>query len=123
MTAEDHYYTGVDFFGEGKHDEAIAEYQQALALDPKFSDAMHGLAQAYYAKNDFENAITAAQQILELDPGDILAWTTISRSYQRQGLVPQAEEAGNKARVLGWKKQLQDQKREAQAEKPKDSKP
>jgi tetratricopeptide (TPR) repeat protein len=123
MTAEDHYYTGVDLFGEGKHDEAIAEYQQALALDPKFSDAMHGLAQAYYAKNDFENAITAAQRILELDPDDILAWTTISRSYQRQGLVPQAEEAGNKARVLGWKKQLQDQKREAQAEKPKDSKP
>jgi tetratricopeptide (TPR) repeat protein len=122
MTAEDHYYTGVDFFGEGKHDEAIAEYQQALALDPKFSDAMHGLAQAYYAKNDFENAITAAQRILELDPDDILAWTTISRSYQRQGLIPQAEEAGNKARVLGWKKQLQDQKRETQADKPKDPK-
>jgi tetratricopeptide (TPR) repeat protein len=123
MTAEDHYYTGVDFFGEGKHDEAIAEYQQALALDPKFADAMHGLAQAHYAKNDFENAIVAAQRILELDPDDILAWTTISRSYQRQGLVPQAEEAGNKARVLGWKKQLQDQKREAQANKPKGSKP
>ncbi len=122
MTAEDHYYTGVDLFGEGKHDEAIAEYQQALALDPKFADALHGLAQAYYAKNDFDNAIAAAQRILELDPDDILAWTTISRCLQRQGLVPQAEEAGNKARVLGWKKQLQDQKREAQQDKPKDSK-
>ena len=101
MTAEDHYYTGVDLFGEGKHDEAIAEYQEALALDPKFADALHGLAQAHYAKNDFDNAIAAAQRILELDPDDILAWTTISRSLQRQGLVPQAEEAGNKARVLG----------------------
>ena len=123
MTAEDHYYAGVDFFGEGKHDEAISEYRQAIALDPKFSDALHGLAQAYYAKNDFDSAIAAAQQILALEPDDILAWTTISRSYQRQGLVPQAEEAGNKARVLGWKKQLQDQKRDAQEEKQKDSKP
>jgi hypothetical protein len=25
-------------------------------------------------------------------------------------MVPEAEEAGNKARVLGWKKQLQEQK-------------
>lgn len=123
MTAEDHYYLGVDFFGDGKHDEAIAEYQQSLALDPKFIDAIHGLAQAYYAKNDFANAIAAAKQILELDPDDILAWTTISRSYQRQGLVPEAEEAGNKARVLGWKKQLQDQKRDGLTEKPKGSKP
>jgi len=122
MTAEDHYYSGVDFFGEGKHDEAIAEYQQALSLDPKFIDAIHGLAQAYYAKNDFENGIAAAKRILELEPDDILAWTTISRCYQRQGLVPEAEEAGNKARVLGWKKQLQDQKHDGQTEKPKESK-
>ncbi|MGH9701882.1 MAG: tetratricopeptide repeat protein [Candidatus Acidiferrales bacterium] len=122
MTAEDHYYSGVDFFGKGKHDEAIAEYQQALSLDPKFIDAIHGLAQAYYAKNDFENGIAAARRILELEPDDILAWTTISRCYQRQGLVPEAEEAGNKARVLGWKKQLQDQNRQGQAEKPKEPK-
>jgi tetratricopeptide (TPR) repeat protein len=110
MGAEDHYYAGIDLFGEGKLDEAIAEYQKALELDPKFSDALHGLAQAYYAKNDFDNSIAMAQKILELDPDDILAWTTISRCYQRQGMVPEAEQAGNKARVLGWKKQLQDQK-------------
>jgi tetratricopeptide (TPR) repeat protein len=110
MTAEDHYYTGVDLFGEGKLDEAIAEYRRALELDPKFTDALHGLAQAYFAKNDFDNAIAAAQQILELDPDDILAWTTISRAYQRKGMITEAEHAGNKARVLGWKKQLQEQK-------------
>jgi Flp pilus assembly protein TadD len=82
---------------------------------------MHGLAQAYYAKDDFDNAISTAQRILTLEPDDILAWTTISRSYQRKGMVPQAEDAGNKARILGWKKQLQDQKR--QEEKPKKSGP
>ena len=110
MTAEDHYYVGIDLFGEGKLDEAIAEYQKALELDPKFADALHGLAQAYYAKDDLGNAITSARRILELDPGDILAWTTISRAYQRKGMVPEAEHAGNQARVLGWKKQLLEQK-------------
>jgi tetratricopeptide (TPR) repeat protein len=123
MTAEDHYYAGIDFFGEGKLDEAIAEYDRALALDPKFADALHGLAQAYYAQQDFDRAIEAARRILALDLGDILAWTSISRAYQRKGMVPEAEEAGNKARVLGWKKQLQDQKNQGQKNQDQKAKP
>ncbi len=109
-SAEDHYFAGVDFFGEGKMEEAIAEYAAALELDPKFADALHGLAQAYYARQEFDRVIETARKILELDPEDILAWTSISRAYQRKGMVPEAEEAGNKARILGWKQQLREQK-------------
>jgi tetratricopeptide (TPR) repeat protein len=109
-TAEDHYYAGIDLFGEGKLAEAIAEYTLALELNPQFSDALHGLAQAYHAQQDFDRTIETAQRILALDPEDILAWTTISRAYQRKGMVPEAEEAGNKARILGWKQQLREQK-------------
>jgi superkiller protein 3 len=109
-SAEDHYYAGIDLFGEGKLDDAIAEYERAIALDPKFADALHGLAQAYYAKQDFDRTIETARRILEIEPEDILAWTTVSRAYQRKGLVPEAEDAGNKARVLGWKKELREQK-------------
>ncbi len=110
MTKEDHYYEGVDLFGEGKLEEAIAAYQKALALDPAYLDALHGLAQAYYAKEDFDNSIATGQRIIELDPNDILAYTSISRAYQRKGMIHEAEEAGNKARILGWKKQLEEQK-------------
>ncbi|MGA7626309.1 MAG: tetratricopeptide repeat protein [Candidatus Acidiferrales bacterium] len=109
-SAEDHYYAGIDLFGEGKTPDAIAEYTRALEFDPKFSDALHGLAQAYHAQQDFDRTIETAQRILALDPDDILAWTTISRAYQRKGMVPEAEEAGNKARILGWKQQLREQK-------------
>ena len=114
-SAEDHYYQGIDFFGEGKLTEAISEYNQALAIDPKFCDALHGLAQAYHAQQDFDRTIETAQRILALDPEDILAWTTISRAYQRKNMIPEAEEAGNKARILGWKQQLREQKAKAQA--------
>ena len=108
--AEEHYYAGIDFFGAGKFAEAVAEYQRALELDPRFADALHGLAQAYHAQQDFDRSIESARRILALDPDDILAWTTLSRAYQRKGMVPEAEEAGNKARILGWKQQLKDQK-------------
>ncbi len=109
-TAEDHYYAGIDLFGEGRLAEAIAEYTRALELHPQFSDALHGLAQAYHAQQDFDRSIETARRILALDPEDILAWTTISRAYQRKGMVPEAEEAGNKARILGWKRQLREEK-------------
>jgi len=111
--AEEHYYAGIDFFGAGKLAEAVEEYQRALELDPQFADALHGLAQAYHAQQDFDRTIETAHRILALDSGDVLAWTTISRAYQRKGMVPEAEAAGNKARILGWKHQLREQKNAA----------
>ena len=64
---------------------------------------------------DNEQAARVFQKILELDPEDILAWTSISRAYQRKGMIPEAEEAGNKARVLGWKQELREQKANKQS--------
>jgi tetratricopeptide (TPR) repeat protein len=110
MNAEDHYYNGVDLFGEGKLEEAVAEYARAIEMDPGLSDALHGMAQARYAMEQFDAAIEAAQRILLLDPDDVLAWTTISRAYQKKGMVPEAEAAGSKAKILGWKQTLKDQK-------------
>ena len=111
MTAEDHYYTGLDLFGAGKFEEAIAQYRSALALNPNFTDAFHGLAQVYLARNDFDGAIAAAQQVLELDSGDILAWTTLSRAYQRKGMITEAKHAGEEAQTLGSKRQFREQNR------------
>ena len=110
LTKEDHYYNGIGHFGEGRFDQAIAEYERALELDPRFTDALHGLAQAYFAKNDFDQAIAAAGRILEIDLDDILAYSTISRAYQKKGMSKEAGEAGNKARLLGREQQPKEPK-------------
>ena len=72
QAAEDHYYSALDLYAEGRH----------------------------------EDAIEVAKRISALDPDDILAHTSLSILYQKKGLVPEAEEEGNKARILGWKQQL-----------------
>ena len=106
QTAEDHYYTALDLYAEGRHDDAIEQYKKAVELDPAFTDAMHGLARAYQDLNRMDEAIEIAQRIAALDPDDILAHTSLSILYQKKGMVPEAEEEGNKARILGWKQQL-----------------
>jgi tetratricopeptide (TPR) repeat protein len=104
--AEHHYYAALDLVLEGHHEQAVEEYRRAVAADPKFTDAFHGLSRALQDLNRFDEAIAAAKQISEIDPDDILAHTSLSILYQKKGMVPEAEAEGNKARVLGWKQQL-----------------
>jgi Flp pilus assembly protein TadD len=104
--AEDHYYAALDLMADGKLDDAVAAYQQSLAVDPTFTEAMHGLARALQDLGRYDEAIRAAQRIAEIDPDDVLAHTSLSVLYQKKGMIPEAEAEGAKARVLGWKQQL-----------------
>ena len=111
-TKEELYDEAIDLFGEGSVDEAIAKYREALALDPAYVDAWHGLAMAYNELGRHPDAIEAGKKLCELAPDDVLAHTSLSRFYQAAGMVPEAEAAGAKARMLDWKRQLQEAKTE-----------
>ena len=104
--AEDRYYAALDLMADGKLDEAVATYRESLAIDPTFTEAMHGLARALQDLQRYDEAIEVAQKITELDPDDVLAHTSLSVLYQKKGMIPEAEAEGAKARVLGWKQQL-----------------
>jgi len=108
--AEDHYYAGLDLFAEGQHERAVEEYQQAIAIDPGFSDALHGLARACQELERFDEAIAASRRAAELDPNDVLAHTSLSILYQKKGMIAEAEAESAKARILGWKQQLRGKK-------------
>ncbi len=100
------YDEGLDLAFDGRFDEAIVKYQQALAIDPDYADAVHALAMAFAELEKLDEAIEWANRLCDLTPNDILAHTSLSTFYQRKGLVPEAEAAGAKARMLDWKRQL-----------------
>jgi tetratricopeptide (TPR) repeat protein len=104
--AEDRYYAALDLMADGKLEEAVAGYRGSLAIDPTFTEAMHGLARALQDLQRYDEAIEVAHKITELDPDDVLAHTSLSVLYQKKGMIPEAEAEGAKARVLGWKQQL-----------------
>ncbi len=97
---------------EGKPDKAIAMYQQVLAIEPQHVDALHELAMAYADKDMLDEAIETVKRMIELTPDDPMVYTDLSRFYQRKGMVPEAEAQAAKARVLDWKEQLQEKKKE-----------
>jgi tetratricopeptide (TPR) repeat protein len=104
--AEDHYYAALDLMAEGQLQEAVAAYRQSIAADATFTEAMHGLTRALQDLDRYDEAITIAQRIAEIDPDDVLAHTSLSVLYQKKGMIAEAEAEGAKARVLGWKQQL-----------------
>lgn len=104
----DLYDQAVDLVAEGKMDDAVARYREAIALDADFADGWQGLALALNQMGRHPEAIEAAKRLCELTPDDVLAHTTLSRIYQAADMIPEAEAAGAQARILDWKRQLKE---------------
>ena len=110
MSKEDHYDRGMELFTEGKLDEAIAAYREALEEDSRYPDALNALAMSYANADRLDEAIEVGKKLIDVTPDDELAYTSLSIFYQRKGMISEAEEIGAKAKTLGWKRQLQEQK-------------
>jgi tetratricopeptide (TPR) repeat protein len=109
LTAEDHYYDAIELVAGGRFAEAVAAFRTCLAADPAYLDAMHGLIRALQESGELDEAVRVAQQLIQIDPDDVLAHTSLSILYQRKGMVPEAEAEALKAKLLGWKHQLRQQ--------------
>jgi len=108
---EELYDRAIDLFADGKLDEAVETYRAAIAVDPAYSDAWHGLAMAYSELKLHDKAVEAGRHLVELMPDDTLAHTSLSRFYQAAGMIAEAEAEGAKARMLDWKRQLKEQEK------------
>ena len=104
--AEIRYDRAVDDLALGHLDDAVSGFQAALAADPSYADAAHGLIHALKNAGRIAEAVDAACALIAADPDDILAYTSLSILYQHQGRIPEAEAAATRAKVLGWKHQL-----------------
>ncbi len=105
-TAEELYDRAVDCVAAGDLDGAITHYRAAIDVDPSYADAWEGLSMALADKELWDEAIAAAHKAIELAPEEELAYTNLSRIYQRAGNVAEAEAWAAKARLLDWKRQL-----------------
>lgn len=110
MTKEDHFNAGMECFAQEKLDEAVAAYLRALDEDPRYADALHALAMTYSHQGKLDEAIEIGKRLIEVAPEDELAHTSLSIFYQQKGMIAEAEHIAARARTLGWRRELKQNK-------------
>lgn len=89
------YYFSLGNIAENKHqwDEAITDYQQAIAIDDKYADAYVNLGGAYYEKGDYDSEVASYEKAVELDPGNYYeAQYYLGTAYEDRGEYARAIE-------------------------------
>ncbi|GAA5121600.1 tetratricopeptide repeat protein [Luteolibacter yonseiensis] len=84
----------------GEFDEAIVLYRTCVERDPSYFDGWHALGMALLKTGHVKEAIGCGLQAVTLEPNDLLAWTSLSQMYVRDGNIPEAEAAKGNARIL-----------------------
>lgn len=94
MSDKDTFYNqGLTLFGEGKYQEAIDTYLKAAEVDPEDGEVYLAISMSYDRMADLDNALDYARKAVDRMPREPLAYTNLSRIFQKKGMVPEAEEA------------------------------
>jgi type IV pilus assembly protein PilF len=95
LKSEAYNLKGTILFGEGKNEEAITAFKNALRDElyqtPEY--ALHNLATVYFQMNNLPLAHENAQKALEYNPHYAPAWELLSRIYVAQGKINDAIDA------------------------------
>jgi predicted Zn-dependent protease len=100
QTLQDLFDEANGHLAVGELEEAELLYRQCVALDPGFFDGWHALGMALLKTGQTKEAIGCGLQAVTLRPNDLLAWTSLSQMYVRDGNIPEAESAKGNARIL-----------------------
>ena len=76
---------GTADFNARDYDRAIANYNEAVRLDPKSANAFRGRGKAYRDKGDHSRAIADFNEAIRLDPKSALAFMDRGDSYTNKG--------------------------------------
>ena len=86
------YKQAFAHFAKGEHEDAVRLYRDAIHADPELPIAWNGLSMALALSGDLDGAIEAAKRLVELEPDDPMSHTNLSRFYQQNGMIPEAED-------------------------------
>jgi TonB family protein len=84
---------GDEFYDQGKYDEAVAAYQQAINLKPNYAEAYLNLGDAYSALQRNEEALAAYKKALRFKPNYGEAYIGLGDAYLALGKNEESEEA------------------------------
>ena len=66
--AKEAFTRGISAYEKGDHDKAIADYTEAIRLDPNYAEAYCDRAVAYSDKGDYDSTIADCTEAIRLNP-------------------------------------------------------
>lgn len=98
-------------FTQEKIEIALEKLKRALAIDPGCFAAWLAESEILYSLNKLEDALKAAETAHKINPDDVHVHTTLSRIWVEKGDKKKAEKFSLRARMLGWKEQIRNNKK------------
>ncbi|MBM3188428.1 MAG: tetratricopeptide repeat protein, partial [Chloroflexi bacterium] len=74
----------------GNTEEALAKYEQSLALDQQFAQTYMLLGDLYLSRKHYAQVVEAYSEALRLEPRLIQAWSALGYAYSQLGDIRQA---------------------------------
>ncbi len=87
QTASDHFQQGNEFYEAMQFEEAAAEYEKALDLEPENVDVMSNLGVTYYRLGKLDEAIEVYDKAVAIAPEDADIRSNLAAAYvQKQAM-------------------------------------
>jgi tetratricopeptide (TPR) repeat protein len=90
LLASLHFWRGKAIQDQGKYEEAIVEYRQALRLDVDYVEAHYNLGAALSKQGNHKDAIVEYREVLRLSPGDADAHNKLGIALYKQSKFAEA---------------------------------
>lgn len=95
-------------FTMGESAAALRQLREATERFPDSPELWHAIAEMAFDTRDLDRALEAGNRAIKLREEDVHFHTTLSRIHMERGDKETAEQHGARARVLGWKSQLEE---------------
>ena len=91
---------GVQLSNAGQHDQAIAKFNEAIAIIPTCYNCYNNIGFSYTVKKDYVSAETAYRKSMELKPDDAAAYVALAGIFFNTGKAADAKPLVEKAVTL-----------------------
>ena len=75
------FHRGVRLLENDAYPDAVAQFRQAIDIDPSFAEAFNQCAMAHYFLGQWREAITDACRAVQLEPAHFGAFATLGHCY------------------------------------------
>jgi predicted O-linked N-acetylglucosamine transferase (SPINDLY family) len=90
VEAVTHFENGNALYEQGRMDDAIIAYREAVRLKPDYPTAHNNLGAALQARGRMEEAVAAYREAVRLQPDYATAWSNLGSTLQGQGNLNEA---------------------------------